>query len=264
VETDPFRLRAIVNKKRRHLGLRPVRDAWRHVLGDFLIVASDPALGPVPFDLDMDYVQTGYFQLQQEGELGRDLEAFLAAGSPPVYIGFGSMPSEDSRKMTQILMDAAEAAEVRLVLSKGWAELGSEKGREIQGADCFFVGNVPHSKLFPRVAAVVHHGGAGTTATAARAGVPQILVPHVLDQYYWAERVYRAGVGPKPVWRTRMNAERLAAAIKETLSDRKIRERAREVSRILDVQEGLETVVRLIESEFSKRSGKASGRDLRP
>jgi len=113
----------------------------------------------------------------------------------------------------------------RALVSEGWAGLGRVPLPE----GVLAIGSVSHARLFPRVAAVVHHGGAGTTTTAARARVPQIVVPHVLDQVYWGRRVEALGLGPPAIRRTRLTAERLAEAIREAILNEVIQERAREL-----------------------------------
>jgi UDP:flavonoid glycosyltransferase YjiC (YdhE family) len=244
----------MANRKRRELGLKPIRDGWSHLLGSRVIVATDRALGVVPNDVTQDHVQTGYLHLHQTGELGADVEAFVASGPPPIYVGFGSMPDHNPEKTTRLVVEAVRAAGQRVILSCGWAGIGHRKAAE----DYYVVDDVPHPLLFPRMSAVIHHGGAGTTATAAQAGVPQIIVPHVLDQYYWASRVYRAGLGPRPIARSRLTEKRLGAAIRECVSSETMRLRAREVGEILQRQDSVGLAVRLIESEFSGNNSGAS------
>ena len=243
-KTDIFRFKAIINRHRRGLGLGPVRDLWAHFLGDRVVVASDKVLAPVPRDVEQRYTQTGYFHLQPTGKLPADLEAFLASGPPPLYVGFGSMPNRHPEATTCLVLEAARSAAQRVILSSGLAEPDM-----IMEKACKVVNNVPHTLLFPQVAAVVHHGGSGTTATAAKAGVPQIIVPHILDQYYWASRIHRSGLGPRPIWRSRLTPQRLAQAMHECVSKETMRERARQVGRILQSCDSLGQAVRLIESE---------------
>jgi UDP:flavonoid glycosyltransferase YjiC (YdhE family) len=237
--------KAIINHERRHLGLTPIAGTWSHLLGDRVIVASDSVLGPVPPDVEFDYKQVGYFHLKPVGELEASLKAFLESRSPPVYVGFGSMP-ERPKETTKLVLEATRDAGQRLILSKGWAHLGDGETEK----NCYIVDNVPHPLLFPYVSAVVHHGGAGTTATAARAGVPQIIVPHLADQYYWGKQIERLGLGPKPISRSRLTVRRLAAAIRECLSNEMYHRRAKEVARILQAQNSISKAVTIIESEF--------------
>jgi UDP:flavonoid glycosyltransferase YjiC (YdhE family) len=242
---DKLNLTALIRKQRRRLGLKPISDALSHILGSHVIVASDPLLGEVPPDVKQDTTQTGYFHLKQTGELSADIEKFLAAGHPPVYVGFGSMPSHDQKANLPLILEAARSAGQRVIVSNKLDQGHSSSASE----DCFFVNNVPHTFLFQRLAAVVHHGGAGTTATAAWSGVPQIIVPHILDQYYWARRIRHLGMGPRPIWRSRLTAGRLAAALRECVSNKNMQQRSKKVAEIIQRQDTLGKAVRLIESE---------------
>jgi hypothetical protein len=179
-----------------------VRD---HVFTDQPWLAADPTLGPWQEPADLDVVQTGGWILPDERLLPAELVAFLDAGTPPVYVGFGSMPMRASTDVAS---------------SRGWADLALIDDRD----DCFAVGEVNQQALFGRVAAVVHHGGAGTTTTAARAGAPQVVVPQVVDQPYWAGRVADLGFGaahdgPTPT------TESLSAALRTALTPRPGHER---------------------------------------
>jgi UDP:flavonoid glycosyltransferase YjiC (YdhE family) len=106
-----------------------------------------------------------------------------------------------------------------------------------------FISKYPHLKLFPRMAGVIHHGGAGTTAAGAASGIPQIVVPHLLDQYYWGHQLYRSHLGPKPIWSHRMNARKLAAAIREILSNDLMRQKAKDVAGMIDAHKSLDRAV---------------------
>ena len=178
-----------VNANRARLGLAPIDDVLRHVVTDRPWLATDPTLDPSPSAPGIVIVQTGAWIFPDSSRLSADLEAFLEAGQPPVYFGFGSMPVAAATSRT--LIDAARAAGRRPIVSEGWAELGLID----EGSDCFAVGDVNQQALFPRVAAVVHHGGAGTTLAAARAGAPQVVVPMFGDQPYWGSRVRALGIG---------------------------------------------------------------------
>ncbi|HTN90396.1 MAG TPA: glycosyltransferase [Sorangium sp.] len=204
------RLLERLNDNRARLGLGPLGDVLRHILSEGAWLAADPVLGPLPATPGLQVTQTGAWLLPDQTPLVPELEAFLAAGEPPVYVGFGSMPADQQTGRTVI--EAVRAAGRRVVLSQGWAELG----RVDDAADCIAIGDVNHQALFPRVAAVVHHGGAGTTTTAARAGVPQVIVPMFSDQPYWASRVRALGIGTS-VARGALSAEPLLAALKGAL-----------------------------------------------
>ncbi|MGK3998579.1 glycosyltransferase [Sorangium sp. So ce1024] len=204
------RLLERVNDNRERLGLGPLSDVLGHVLGKAPWLAADSVLGPPPATHGLEVTQTGAWLLPDPTPLGPALEAFLAAGEPPVYVGFGSMPADQQTGRTVI--EAVRAAGRRVVLSQGWAELGLVDDT----SDCIAIGDVNHQALFPRLAAVVHHGGAGTTTTAARAGVPQVIVPMFSDQPYWASRVRALGIGTS-VARGALSAESLHAALRGAL-----------------------------------------------
>jgi vancomycin aglycone glucosyltransferase len=207
------RLLERINDNRARLGLGPLTDVRSHILGEDPWLAADPLLGPLPATPGLRVTQTGAWILPDQTPLAPALETFLAAGAPPVYVGFGSMPAD--QQTGRIVIDAVRAAGRRVVLSQGWAELGL-----IDGApDCIAIGDVNQQALFPRVATVVHHGGAGTTTTAARAGVPQVIVPMFSDQPYWASRVRALGIGAS-VARGTLSAQSLEAAVRDALDPR--------------------------------------------
>ncbi|MBW1838239.1 MAG: hypothetical protein JRI99_15180, partial [Deltaproteobacteria bacterium] len=210
---DRFNFQRLINQRRREFGLQPTRNVWEDLIGDHVIVASDPILANVPADVHRTYTQTGYLHLDQQGEISAEVEAFLSDGPPPLYFGFGSMPRQDQSALRPLLLEAAKSANQRVIIS----QLREDPNRLTGPADFCFANNLPHHLLFQRTAAVIHHGGAGTTATAARAGVPQIIVPHILDQFYWADRIHLLGLGPEPIWRSKLTGERLKAAILEVV-----------------------------------------------
>jgi vancomycin aglycone glucosyltransferase len=239
---DRINLNRLINQKRRQLGLPPVKDAWDHILGRHVIVASDRAISGVPLDIGRRHSQTGYMHLDQPDRHHPGLEAFLKAGPSPVYAGFGSMPKQDQIDSLPVVIQAARSAGQRVVVGKFWEEPSVYDDVE----DVFFIKRYPHLKLFPRMAVIIHHGGAGTTATSAASGVPQIIVPHILDQYYWGDRVCRSGLGPKPIWRSRLTARKLAAAIKECLSNHRMRQQAEDASAMIGKADSVETAVRAV------------------
>ncbi|GAU66505.1 putative glycosyltransferase [Streptomyces sp. NBRC 110611] len=180
-----------LNTHRASIGLPPVDNVRDHVLTGRPWLAADPVLAPGRELTGRDVVQTGAWLLPDERPLRTELEAFLEAGEPPVYVGFGSMPMRGSGDVARVAIEAVRSRGHRVVVGRGWADLGLVDGQD----DCFAVGEVNHQALFGRVAAVVHHGGAGTTTTAALAGAPQVVVPQIVDQPYWAGRVARLGIG---------------------------------------------------------------------
>ncbi|MGW7345979.1 glycosyltransferase [Streptomyces sp. NPDC054854] len=180
-----------LNTHRAAIGLAPVDNVRDHVFGDRPWLAVDPVLGPWEKLTNLDVLQIGAWILPDERPLPADLETFLDAGTPPVYVGFGSMPMGTSTDIARITVEGARAQGRRVLVSRGWADLALADDAE----DCFAVGGVNHQALFRRVAAVVHHGGAGTTTTAARAGAPQVIVPQFVDHPHWAARVAELGIG---------------------------------------------------------------------
>ena len=176
---------------RASLGLPPVDNVRDHVFTRRPLLAADPVLAPwTPTDL-REVVQTGAWILPDQRPLPADLEGFLAAGPPPVYLGFGSMPMPVLKEAARVAVKAIRAGGRRLLLSHGWAELALDGDRD----DALAIGDVNQQALFPRVAAVIHHGGAGTTTAAARAGAPQLVVPQIADQPFFARRVAALGIG---------------------------------------------------------------------
>ncbi|MFF3566496.1 glycosyltransferase [Nocardia jiangxiensis] len=180
---------AAVNTRRATLGLPPVDAVRDHIITDRPWLAADPVLGPWPESPGVGVVQTGAWIVPDERPLPTELAAFLDAGTPPVYIGFGSMRVHSS--LAEVAIEAVRAHNHRVLLSRGWADIAVPDDLP----DCMTLGEVNHQALFPRVAAVIHHGGAGTTTTAARAGVPQVVIPQMMDQAYWARRVADLGIG---------------------------------------------------------------------
>jgi vancomycin aglycone glucosyltransferase len=235
-----------VNLLRRRLRLAPVRHALRYVFGSRPFLAADESLAPVPPDARRDVVRTGAWRLPARGELPDEVGEFIDAGGPPVYVGFGSMVQHDPGRTVALVAEAARLAGRRIVMSAGWSDL--DECTLPNG--CLGVRSAPHALLFTKMAAAVHHGGAGTTAAAARAGVPQVIVPHMFDQFYWGERVRELGLGPAPVPARRLTAGRLAEAIRVAVSDEEMRERAREAAEALSRVDGAARAARVLEREY--------------
>jgi UDP:flavonoid glycosyltransferase YjiC (YdhE family) len=167
---------------------------------------------------------------------------FLNAGAPPVYVGFGSMSSRDPRATANLVLQALQRTGQRALLLSGWAGL--------QPADLpphvFPLDALPHAWLFPRVAAIVHHGGAGTTGAALRAGVPSIVIPFFGDQPFWGHRVAELGAGPRPIPRRQLTPDRLATAIQTAVTDTAMRQRAVAVGAAIQAEDGLARAVEVI------------------
>ncbi len=220
----------------------PRRGPFRRIGADdrypFLYGISSTVF-PRPTDWPPWHHLTGFWFLDVDEPLPADVESFLAADPPPVYVGFGSMVHDDPEWTAAQVVDAVGRLGRRaIVVGNGLRVRGNPQG-------VLVVDDVDHARLFPRVAAVVHHGGAGTTAAALRAGVPQVVVPHFADQPFWAERVHRLGVAPRPIRVRRLDADRLEAALREALSP-PLRERAAMLSRRVTAEDGVGAAVALI------------------
>jgi vancomycin aglycone glucosyltransferase len=199
-----------LNTHRALLGLQQVDDVRSYMFTDCPWLAADPILGPWPDAADDHVFQTGAWILPDERPLSGELQAFLEDGEPPVYFGFGS--TRAPQDTGQVLLEAARAAGRRAIVSRGWFD----ESLVTNDAHCLSIGDVNVHALFPRVAAVVHHGGAGTTTAAALAGTPQVVIPNVYDQHYWARQVGRLGVGTAHASGT-PTIESLTAALERTL-----------------------------------------------
>ena len=238
-------LRAPINRGRASLGLKALDNPISQILNGRTILAADPDLGPLPHDAPKGAMTTDAWVLEEPGALDARVEAFLQQGPAPIYIGFGSMIAPRACELVVQAVAAARAIGRRAVIAGGWAALQAH----IQEADdVITLDNVPHSLIFPRVAAAVHHGGAGTTTAAARAGVPQILLPHILDQYYWAHRVEVLGLGPPALPIERVTVERLRDRMSRGVNDSFIQERVNRLAPLVTARNGVTAAVEKIEA----------------
>jgi vancomycin aglycone glucosyltransferase len=221
--------RETLNEERAKLGLDSLQSVQRHIFTDRPWVAADPSLAPAGPTTEMQITQTGAWLLPDQRSLPDRVEDFLASGEPPVYFGFGSMRSSEGN--SRVLVEAARALGLRSIISQGWGNLGPIDG----GDDCLSVDDLSHEKLFARVAAVVHHGGAGTTTAAARAGKGQVIVPHLYDQFYWAHRVQALRIGVAGPPRDELTPSAMTAALTGAL-DPDIPPRAQALASRLELQ----------------------------
>ncbi len=228
-------------------------------LKDFkTLLASTPALTTVskhvvqrPSDWDDHFQVTGYlFDDDPEWIPPQELFDFLAAGESPVYIGFGSMPDSKPQATTRLIIDAVQQTGKRAVILTGWAGLGAEDVPE----NIHILKYAPHSWLFPKMAAVVHHGGAGTTASGFRAGVPTIIVSHTADQPYWGRRAKALGVGTDSLPRKKLTAEKLAAAITEATTNRAMQAKAAALGEKIAAEDGLGEAVKFVRDILERKS----------
>lgn len=213
-----------------------------------IIYGYSPQVIPPPADWP-DYIQvTGYWFLEPPigWEPPSDLVKFLQDGPPPVYVGFGSMLSRKPEETADLVLTALANTGQRAVLSSGW---GGLKKENLPETVCM-VGSIPHIWLFPRMAAVVHHGGAGITGAGLHAGIPSIITPFFGDQPFWGQRVYELGVGPKPIPRQRLTVESLAEAIRAAVSDAAIRKNAAHLGKLIRAEDGIARAVAIIEQNW--------------
>ncbi len=200
---------------------------------------------PPPADWPPNLHTTGYWFLNaaQDWTPPPELVDFLESGEPPVCIGFGSMTGQDARPLTELLIDAVTRAKRRAVLLSGWAGIGEAE----RPSYIYCIESAPHDWLFPRMRAVVHHGGSGTTAASLRAGVPTVIVPHLGDQVFWGQRVESLGVGPKAIPRSKLSAERLAEAIRIAATDTRMAARAAALGAKIRSEDGIRNALELFE-----------------
>lgn len=249
-------LRKPVNECRKDLlGLPPLRtrDYWpldSAKTSPFMIFGYSSVVIPKPPDWDENQHIAGYWFLDgpEEYQPEPDLQAFLENGPPPVYVGFGSMVDHEREQVTKIVVESLAESGQRGILLGGWSALGS-----VDLPDTILqIDSVPHSWLFPQMAAVVHHGGAGTTAAGLRAGVPTVVVPAFADQFFWGWHVHKLGAGPRPIPRKQLSTAKLAQAIRQAVHDERIKARVSQLGEKIRVEDGIQTAVNLVES-FAKR-----------
>ncbi|KAL5120460.1 hypothetical protein ACEQ8H_001750 [Pleosporales sp. CAS-2024a] len=232
----------VINRFRKDsLHLDPVSIIWAPAMLARLKVPFtycwSPALIPQPKDWNHHISVAGFYflHLAQNYQPAADLAAFLDAGEPPVYIGFGSIVVDDPNAMTKMIFEAVKLTGKRTLVSKGWGGLGADELGIPEHV--FMLGNCPHDWLFKRVSAVVHHGGAGTTAAGIAAGRPTVVVPFFGDQPFWGAMVARAGAGPDPVPYKDLTAEKLAESINKALEPQSL-ERAQELCNKIKQEDG--------------------------
>jgi sterol 3beta-glucosyltransferase len=200
---------------------------------------------PTPQDWHPATFATGYWFLDQEShwQPSAALVDFLNAGEPPVYVGFGSMPATDPQAKARLVIEALEKAGQRGILASGWGGLKADALPE----HVLMIDQAPHDWLFPRVKAVVHHGGAGTTAAGLRAGKPAVICPYFGDQPFWGQRVYALGVGTEPIPQKKLTADNFASAIRTAVSDAEMQRRAAALGEKIRAENGVARAVSIIE-----------------
>jgi UDP:flavonoid glycosyltransferase YjiC (YdhE family) len=247
-------LRTPVNEWRCEMGLSPHSGSsyWRRTQALTTVYGFSPSVLPVPTDWPPNHHVTGYWFLDEPPgwKPPADLVQFLESGPPPVYVGFGSMPVDDPIQMTSVVLEALRLTDQRGVMLSGWGELGS--GISLPET-VYSLETIPHSWLFPRMGAVVHHGGMGTTAAGLRAGVPTVVVPSGADQGFWAKRVEQLEVGVHCAALSEVTADQLAAALHKVTTDTALRKRAATLGERIRAEDGVGQAVAVIQDYLNER-----------
>ena len=250
-----FLIRLVINKWREEqLKLSKIPTTvnyirlWRKAQ-KLILMGFSPNVLPKPKDWGDHIHITGYWFLNTDSnwQPPSDLVDFIAAGPPPIYLGFGSTKPTNPEEITYIALKALARTKQRTILATGWGGLIKSNLPD----SIFQVESVPHDWLFPLMSGVVHHGGAGTTAAGLRAGIPSIIVPFCFDHPFWGRRVANLGVGPEPIPIKKLSVEKLADAIKRATTDDEMRRRAAELGKRIRAEDGVGKAVDLIHRHLS-------------
>ena len=240
-------------RKQNHLAAGKVRTRPDYRLGTHsihVIYAISPSLLPRPSGWGDGIYMSGFLFDESPCDYTppKELSDFLESASPVIYIGFGSMNAGDMNRLITILLRAVRATNIKAVISPGWS------GRQFRSnSKVFFTREyIPHDWLFPKMDAVVHHGGAGTTSAGLRYGKPSLVIPFAGDQPFWANRVYRCGCGPKPIPRESLSVRKLVAGILDLLSQKKYAVNAQHMASMMAQEHGVRTAADLIEKEITE------------
>ncbi|GCL35098.1 glycosyl transferase family 28 [Sphaerospermopsis reniformis] len=210
-----------------------------------------PVVVPKPSTWSERLHITGYWFLEHPANWTppQDLQEFIAAGSPPVYIGFGSMTGRDPQQMTEIALTALKKTKQRGILVTGSGGIAATDLPET----VFKIESVPHDWLFPRMAAIVHHGGAGTSAAALRAGVPSIIIPFFGDQPFWGHCLWQLGVSPEPIPKPALTVDKLAQAITTAVNHTQMRQKAQFIGEQIRLENGVNQAVAAFHQHFPQQ-----------
>ncbi len=210
---------------------------------------------PQPADWPEYYTINGYWFLDRDDDWqpSTELQAFLDAGEPPVYVGFGSMAGKNPQRLSTIVVNALQQANLRGIIATGWGGLDVSSLPDT----IFKIDKAPHDWLFPQMAAVVHHGGAGTTAAGLRAGRPTLICPFMGDQPFWGKRVASLGVGPQPIPQKKLSVEKLVTAIRTVTTNTAMHEKAAAIGKKIQAEDGIANVISTIEKIVEAHSYQA-------
>ncbi|MBN1452700.1 MAG: glycosyltransferase family 1 protein [Anaerolineales bacterium] len=215
-----------------------------------ILYGFSPSVIPAPSDWNDNTYITGFWFVDESDDFQPPaaLLDFLQSGSPPVYIGFGSMSNRNPEQTADLVIQALALTNQRAILLSGWGGLQKTNIPD----SIFMIDAIPHSWLFPRVSAVIHHGGASTTAAGLNAGVPSVIIPFFGDQPFWGQRIADLGVGSKPIPRKTLTAEKLATAIREVVSNEDMRQRAAKLGNKIQTENGIKSAVEIF-NKLEKR-----------
>ncbi len=246
--------RDVINAVRRALDLEVVSWPFGRAQAMFrdalpALYGYSPTLVPPPPDWPKSIAVTGFWHRPSlvSWQPPPALASFLEAGPTPIYVGFGSMRDPRPEQVQDIVFRSIRRLGLRAVVGLGWGAMGAPSSSD----DILVVKEVPHDWLFPRMAAVVCHGGSGTVGAAVRAGTMPVLVPYFGDQPFWGWALQRAGVSPRMVPRWRLSAGRLTAALRQATTDPAMRARVSEVSQQVRAENGVQRAVEVIEARLS-------------
>ncbi len=239
--------------RKKVLGLPPISFAETYLpngsKGFPTLYGFSSSVVPAPADWGDEISVTGYWFLDPADNWTPPpaLLDFLHAGSAPVYLGFGSMSSRNPEETAELVIKALKKTNQRALLFSGWGGLQTKDLPD----SVMMIGSTPHDWLFPRCAALVHHGGAGTTAAGLRAGVPSIVIPFNFDQPFWGKRVYELGVGPAPIPRSKLTADRLAETIQDAVTNTGMHQCAADLGSKILAEDGVANAVDIIQNHFT-------------
>ena len=238
---------APTNRFRKRVGAPPVESITTMLSKRMILLPVNSHVAPLNPKWPPQVRQTNYWYARpMEGWTPPpELLSFLAAGEKPIAVSLGVMGAAKARQSAQIVLEAVRKSGVRAIL-QGWEDV--LKDLDVPPT-IYFAGSMPHDWLFDQVSTVVHHGGFGTTAAGLRSGVPCIVIPHIIDQYYWGQRVFELGAGPKSFSRGQMNADKLAQSITTAMTDTGMRAKAAELgAAIRTAPDGVSEAVKWIET----------------
>ena len=234
--------------------LSPLRQAVEN--GETVLFPYSPTLLPPSREWPSHVEVTGYWRLARAPTWTppERLAAFLAAGPPAIYVGFGSMPVSDREGTVSMVLKAIRIARIRAVIATGWSGLTPDNSAE----DVLFIDEAPHDWLFERVVAVVHHGGAGTTGAALAAGKPSFVTPFMLDQFFWADLAHKRELSPRPIPFVRLTSATLAAGIGAAVDEWQWRVNAEAMGAAVRAEDGLQRAVLATEAAAGWSWGRAA------